>query len=272
MPVEGKHQEATAPTGFNPLRDVMLVIVFFTRLPMPFVSFSSGSLATAAWAFPFAGVLTGGVAGAVFYGTFLVGAPLLIAIILGFVASVVLSGGLHEDGLADVADGFGGGVTREKKLEIMHDSRIGTYGVLALVLSVGLRVAALLAIAQQAGPSTAAAVFFAVGICTRGFLPFVMRALPHARSDGLSKGAGRPGIAGTGMAVILGGLGAMVPFHADVFPVVVALFAAGCGVIVVCIIAKRQIGGQTGDVIGAAQQLGEVTALIVLSVLLGGSL
>ncbi len=271
MTVEGKHGDDTPPTDFNPWRDIVLAITFLTRLPLPMDDLAFRPLARAAWAFPVAGIMTGGVGGGVFYGAVMLDTPLLIAVALGLAASIMLSGGLHEDGLADVADGFGGGATREKKLEIMHDSRIGTYGVLALVFSVGLRVTAFTAIAEQAGVQAVFAAFLAIGILSRGLLPAVMTALPNARENGLSKAAGRPGVAGVAVSLVLGFIGAAIPFHANYGPVAVAVSGAVAAVFVLCLIAKRQIGGQTGDVIGAAQQVGEVAFLIVLCISLGGN-
>ncbi len=272
MTTEGKHGDDIPPTDFNPWRDIMLVVTFLTRLPVPITDHAIRPLASAAWAFPIAGIVTGGVGGAVFYGAVLLGTPLLVAVVLGLAASVLLSGGLHEDGLADVADGFGGGATREKKLEIMHDSRIGAYGVLAVIFSAGLRVAAYAAIADQAGMQVVFAAFLGVGILSRGLLPAVMMALPIARTDGLSKSAGRPGVAGVSISLTLGLIGVVLPFHARYEPVALAVVGAGVAVFVLCLIAKRQIGGQTGDVIGAAQQIGEIAFLVMLSAAFGGNL
>ncbi len=272
MTVEGKHRDDSPRTDFGLWRDIALVITFLTRLSVPITGHANRPLASAAWAFPIAGILTGGVGGSVFYGAVLLGTPLLIAVTLGLAASTLLSGGLHEDGLADVTDGFGGGVTREKKLEIMHDSRIGAYGVLALIFSVVLRIAALVAIAQQAGMQAVFAVFPAAAVFSRGMLPAVMAVLPNARADGLSKGAGRPGVAGVIISLSFGVMGAVLPFHSSYQTVVISVLGAVGAVFVLCLIAKRQIGGQTGDVIGAAQQIGEIAFLVVLSAALGESL
>lgn len=276
MAPKGKRNDDTSTDvpamEFNPWLDLTIVVTFLTRLPFPAAGHAYRPLAKAAWAFPFAGILTGGVGGGVFYGAFLAGTPLLIALILGLATSVLVSGGLHEDGLADVADGFGGGTTLKKKLAIMHDSRIGTYGVLALIFGISLRLTALVAIAAAAGPQATFAAFLAVGIFSRAVLPAVMAALPNARTDGLSKDAGRPDAAGVIISLTLGLIGAIAPFHGNYQLVAVAIPASVAAVFILGLIARRQIGGQTGDVIGAAQQVAEIAFLIALSVTLGGIL
>ena len=276
MTIESKHHSEapneTPATCFNPWRDVVLVITFLTRLPLPLSSHAVRPLSSAAWAFPFVGVLTGGVGGGIFLGAVYLGLPLLIALILGLMASVLLSGGLHEDGLADVADGFGGGSTRDRKLDIMHDSRIGTYGVLALIFSVSLRITALFAIGSHSPTQIVFAVFLTSAIFSRGILPAVMAALPLARTAGLSKEAGRPGVGGVSVALFLGAVGALAPFCSDYQPVIIAMLSAIGAVLVFGLIARRQIGGQTGDVIGASQQIGETAFLVTLSVAIGGNL
>lgn len=276
MADEGKHgdvrNEGTARTGFSPLRDVALVLTFLTRLPLPYPSRTTRTLAQASWAFPFAGVIVGGVGGGVYFFVTVLGAHHLISVSLGLAAMALLSGALHEDGLADVADGFGGGATKDRKLEIMHDSNIGTYGVLALLFAVGLRIAALMTISIVTDIHATFVTIVAMAVFTRGLLPSVMAGLPHARGDGVSKGAGRPGFAGAFIAFVFGTGVALLLFREALSPVGIAIVVSIAAVFVFCIIAKRQIGGQTGDVIGAAQQIGEVAFLVVLSMLLGGAL
>lgn len=272
MTDEGKHDGDTTGGGFHPLHDVALAITFLTRLPLPLNYGRGRSLSQASWAFPFAGILSGGVGGSILLGGLLIGIPDLIAVLLGLAAATLVTGALHEDGLADVADGFGGGVSRDKKLEIMHDSRIGSYGVLALVFCVGLRVAALTMIAGQGGPQFVFATFLASGVLSRGLLPVLMAALPNARSDGLSHGAGRPSAPAAMAALVFGVIGAGGVFHPDCLVAVYPGVAAGAAVFAFAIIARRQIGGQTGDVIGAAQQVGETAFLVTLTVVMGGSL
>ncbi|MBN9268884.1 MAG: adenosylcobinamide-GDP ribazoletransferase, partial [Mesorhizobium sp.] len=169
------------------LRDVALGLVFFTRLPLPVFDFRGRKLADAIWAAPLAGLAVA-VIGAL---TYAVAARLGLAsgpaAALALAATVLATGALHEDGLSDVADGFGGGRDRERKLEIMRDSRIGAYGAAALALSLLLRWNALAEI--HGGWSMLAALVAAHG-ASRGLLGAFMHRLPPARSDGLSAGAG----------------------------------------------------------------------------------
>lgn len=238
--------------------DVRLAVAFLTRLPMGDFR-HPGSLADAAWAFPLVGVIVGGIGSAIYYGANVIDLPPMIGAFLTVAAMVLATGALHEDGLADVADGFGGGAVISRKLEIMRDSRIGSYGVLALVISVGLRVATISSIGRG---EIAIAVILAAAIASRAVLPSLMAALPMAREDGLAHGAGQPTQTCAGISLALGGLGLLVLLQPSLMLMLFAGGAAALGAIVVGIIARRQIGGQTGDVIGAAQQVAEMAVLI----------
>src|SRR5262245_33669434 len=133
------------------LIELKLGFIFLTRLPLIHNEpVAKGELAQALWTAPVVGVVVA-LAGAVVYAVATaLHVPPLAAAALTVAATVLLTGGLHEDGLADVADGFGGGNTRERKLEIMRDSRIGTYGVCALILSFILRIGALVNLGDPA--------------------------------------------------------------------------------------------------------------------------
>ena len=122
-------------------------------------------------------------------------------------ATLFVTGALHEDGLADTADGFGGGDTREKKLEIMRDARIGTYGVCALIISLLIRIAAIAGLTE---PALVAVALIAAHVGARAVLPFVMFLLPAARSDGLAFAAGVPSGVGVAIAAALGFLALLV--------------------------------------------------------------
>ena len=187
----------------------------------------------------------------------------LAAGFLAVATQVVLTGGLHEDGLADSADGLWGAWTRERRLEIMRDSRIGSYGVLALILSVGLRAAACAALAV--GPIGLVALI-ASGAASRGAMAGVMCVMPPARTDGLSARAGRPGPATAFLSLAIG-----LSFCLLMLPI-----GAGLAAFVACVIgaaavaasARTKIGGQTGDILGASQQLAEIAALLTLAAIL----
>lgn len=252
--------DTPAPGVFAPLADVRLAVAFLTRLPVGAVV-DSRPLSAAVWAFPLAGAVVGlAGAGALSAAAWVHLHPLACALI-GLGAMVLASGALHEDGLADVADGFGASADVDRKLAVMRDSRIGSYGVLALVFSIGLRAALL---AGLLGPGTAALALLAAALAARACMPLVMAALPSARADGLGHGAGRPGLWGVLVALVLG-LGAAGGLGYAVLGWGAALAGAGgalIGAVLMAAIAKRQIGGQTGDVIGATGQVAEIGLLI----------
>ncbi len=124
------------------LRDLGGALRFFSRLPIPG---GEGDFARSLRLAPLAGALLGLAGGLVFIAALSLRLPVAAAALLGLGFGALVTGGLHEDGLADIADGFGGGFTAARKLEIMKDSRIGAFGALALILSVGLRASALAA-------------------------------------------------------------------------------------------------------------------------------
>src|SRR5215472_9161855 len=170
--------------------DLKIGISFCTRLPLGSMAANEvNCIARASWTMPIAGALVGLTGASVYWlGDRLWLAPQCAAI-LAVAATVLATGALHEDGLADTFDGFGGGKTRERKLEIMRDSRIGTYGVCALAVSLILR---LTAVASLADPRLVAPALIAAHASARGALPLFMRMLPNARSDGLSADVGQP--------------------------------------------------------------------------------
>jgi adenosylcobinamide-GDP ribazoletransferase len=174
---------------------------------------------------------------------------------------VLITGGLHEDGLADTMDGLGGGADRTAALAIMRDSRTGVFGALALVFSVGLRVAALAAL-----PDTRVAVsaLVAAHAVSRGLLPTLMLWLDPARSDGLAAEAGRPSPPGATAAALIGLLVALIAL--GIGRGVLAMVLAAVAMAALALLARRRLGGYTGDVLGAAQQAGEIVMLLAASV------
>jgi adenosylcobinamide-GDP ribazoletransferase len=241
------------PSPARAAAELRVALGFLTRLPVG----APGGLAAAAWAFPVAGLAVGLIAALAFQLALWLGLPALPAAILAVIATLLVTGALHEDGLADLADGFGGGRDRAAKLAIMRDSRIGSFGVLALVLSVLLRVAAL---ASLPTPGWAAAALVAGHALSRAPLPAVMALLPPARSDGLSVAAGRPSPGGAAAALLLGAAITLPALGAAAG--VAAIAAVAVATLCLAALAQRQIGGQTGDVLGAMQQVGEAATLL----------
>jgi adenosylcobinamide-GDP ribazoletransferase len=233
---------------------------FFTRLPVNPEPAGEWRLADSAWAFPLVGAGIGGAAALALLLAQLIGLPGWPAALLSVLAGIALTGALHEDGLADTADGFCGGRDREEKLAILRDSRQGTYGVLAIVLSVLLRTAALAAIGDVIHAGLA---LVAAHAASRAALPAAMIGLTPARHDGLGAMAGTPRAGGAIAAALIGSataLAALGPARGAI-----ALCLAGVMVFATVELARRQIGGHTGDVLGAFQQVGEIVILLAAS-------
>lgn len=241
------------------IADLRMAASFVTILPVASSKHAAdGAVARATWALPIAGLLVG-LAGAFVYKVAIrFGLTPDLAALLALATTTLITGALHEDGLADTADGLGGGRTRERKLEIMRDSRIGTYGVCALMLSLGLRWSALAAIAD---PWAVTLALCAAHTAARAGVPAFMSLVPPARPDGLSASAGVPPGRSVAIAFALGTLAlalALGPGKALVGLILLSL--AG---LMLARLAIRQIGGQTGDILGAFEQLGEILILLV---------
>lgn len=238
------------------LRDLAASFGLLTRLPVPQ---TATHRADAAWCWPLVGLVVGAVATGVGAAAVAVGLPALLAAAIVMATSATLTGGLHEDGLADSADGLFGGWTPARRLEIMKDSHIGSYGTLALLFT-GLARAAALAALLGAGAFGAVIV---AAVLSRAPMAVIMAWLPNARGTGLAQSVGRPsrgaGAVAVGLALILG-LG--IAHGALAMAIAAALAALG-----VALLARARIGGQTGDILGAAQQMAELAALAAASAL-----
>jgi adenosylcobinamide-GDP ribazoletransferase len=238
--------------------DLRIGWLFSTRLPLaPPGPIVGADIARASWALPLIGMLIGLLAALVYWISIRFNLPTFVAAALAVSATVALTGGLHEDGLADTCDGFGGS-TRERKLEIMRDSRIGTFGACALVMSLLLRVGAL---ASLSGPAPVALALIAAHAGGRAMVPLFLRLVPPARSDGLAADAGRPPPTSVAVAGLLGLILLLWSFGTGRAAVALLLLLAGVGFMRwLCL---RQIGGQTGDSAGALEQIGEIVVLLV---------
>jgi adenosylcobinamide-GDP ribazoletransferase len=234
-------------------------IAFLTRLPLgQGPAGAETDIARASWAFPIAGIIVGLIGGVVYALAYRLGLGAWPAAALCVAATLAVTGCLHEDGLADTADGFGGGATRERKLEIMRDSRIGTYGVCALTLSILLRVAAMATLAR---PSFAFWALIAAHGAARAALPIFMTIVPPARDDGLSRAAGQPTQQNAMIAGVLGVLILAVFLGPLAGIAALVLLAVVMGLMMR--LSSSQIGGQTGDVLGALEQVSEVAVLLI---------
>jgi adenosylcobinamide-GDP ribazoletransferase len=240
--------------------DFRTAVAFLTRLPMPHPDGAMPpNFVRAHRMFPVVGALIGAAVGLLCLGLRSVGVPDLAAAALALGGSAILTGALHEDGLADIADGFGGGQNRESKLEIMRDSRLGTYGAVVLLVSFAAKLAALAAIPNgHIVPSLIVA--HALG---RGILPAMSLNLPYARKDGLARNAGQPDAA---ISVVAAGLALLIALLSlSWIDALAAAIAAGASAAAVAWLALRQIGGQTGDVLGGAEQAAETAILVLLA-------
>ena len=236
--------------------DLLLAFAILTRLPLADSGKDAG--ARCVWAFPLAGGVVGALGAGVLFTAHQAGLYGVLAAGLALGVQIVVTGGLHEDGLADVADGFGGGRTTADKLKIMRDSRIGVYGVIALLLVLGLRWNAIAAL----GLAEAVAALIVSGVLGRPAIVALPALLAPARPSGFGATIANPPVAALAGAVVLGvGLAlALLPPLQCAAIIAVMLVCAG----LFAWLANRQIGGYTGDVLGACEQVTEMFILLTL--------
>lgn len=245
------------------LNQVKLAMMLLTRIPMGNLADPVPSTASSGWAWPLAGLAISLPACLLYFSLYQTSFGAQVSALGLVAAQALLTGAMHEDGLADMADGFGGGTTKERKLEIMRDSRIGSYGVLALIFALALQVSL---ITEIAAPHVVIPAAISIAMASRGLLPLWLRLMPPARADGLGRTAsGIPLIsvcisAGIGLCglFLLGPLAAILVFA--------AMLLTG---VLVYLLAMKQIGGQTGDVIGAIQKLSELSGWAMLLAVTG---
>ena len=245
------------------LEELGLAVGLLTRFPLPAFKVSgTATVASALWAYPLAGALVGAASGAVFWLATHAGFGIMPSVLLAIAAALLAGGGLHEDGLGDFWDGLGGGASREAKLIIMRDSRIGTYGVLALVLTLALQATFLVSLQHYAGAGTVIAALIAAESAARGAIIVPLFFLLPARRDGL--GATMTGLTGghLGMTGLLTSGIALACLGADG---IALLGGAVLGAVFVTLLAWRFLGGFTGDVLGAAAATGRMAALAWLA-------
>ena len=239
------------------LGDLRVAVAFFTRLPVAGPPVDGAAVARAAWAAPLVGALIGALSGLAYFIAWRLNLPPFVCATLAVGTSLALTGALHEDGLADMADGFGG-ESRERALAIMRDGRIGVFGACALTIALLLRVGAL---ADLPNPALAVWALIGAHAAARAGLPLFMALVPPARPDGLSASAGAPSGAAVLIAVAIGllALGRALGLR----NALVALVLMLAGGLMIGAMAWRRIGGQTGDVLGAVEQTSECLVLLV---------
>ncbi len=248
--------------------DIRIAVSLCTILPVgPAAPLENGEIARASWALPAAGLFVGLIGAVIYSIAARLGLPTISSAMLALASTILATGAMHEDGLADTADGLGGGTSPDHKLEIMRDSRVGTYGACALIVSIILRWSAIAAIAEPKWVATALLMSHAAA---RAALPAFMWLVPPARLDGLSAGAGQPSQQSAIIALGLGALCLIFGFGPSKAMVAVLLLALTG--LVLAWLATRQIGGQTGDILGALEQIGEIAVMLIGAALWHGEL
>ncbi|TCU39939.1 cobalamin-5'-phosphate synthase [Rhizobium azibense] len=249
--------------------DTARAVAFLSRLPVPQWVFSAddGKLTRTVRAFPLAGILIGLLPALVFLILLGLRADRLMAAFVALAVQTLITGALHEDGLSDTADGIGGGRDRAHALAIMKDSRIGSYGAIALVFSLALRAAALAAIAREVAPLAAAFAIPAAGCLSRAALVWHWHRLPPAKTDGIAASSGQPGESAMHVALVSACLfSALLVWPAlGLLALVCSLLATGIAVIAFTLYMRRKLAGHTGDTLGAAQQISEIAAFCALA-------
>ena len=242
------------------LKDFYSSVVFLTRFPAPpWVEAAKRPLATSMWAFPIVGVLIAAVGSATYVCCDLLGLPVFIAALFTVVTIIIATGGLHEDGLSDLADGVWGGADPRQRLSIMSDSRIGAHGTIALITSVGSRTAAIAAISD---PMLVLGALVATCAVSRGMMPIIMMVSRPAKEDGLGASAGTPAKSTCAVSLLLAFTITMLSAPGGWL---ICMIAAAMGTLLVSWLAQRALGGYTGDTIGASQQLAEMFALAIIA-------
>lgn len=263
------YRERQLPNATDFIADLARSVAFLSRIPVPdrFFLGQNGSFSRAVRAFPLAGALIALIPALVLYTLSQTGDALVTSLV-ALSLMVLMTGALHEDGFADAADGLGGGRDREHALSIMKDSRIGSYGVVAILLSFSLRAASLAALARL-DSSLAAVSMLAVASLSRSVMIWHWSALPPARTNGVAVAIGAPEKVARNLALLSGGLIGLI-FIASHLGITIAI-----SVLLVCAAAgqlftafvRRKLGGHTGDTIGATQQVSEIVALATLALL-----
>lgn len=269
----------------NPIRHFLLALQFFTRIPLPgrvaaWVGFDKDMQRASLAYFPLVGWLVGGVAAV----AFVVVEALLPAVsgagwaaaLLSTALTVMLTGAFHEDGLADTADGLGGAVSRERALEIMKDSRIGSYGASALVLALLLKTA-FIGVLAQVDVALVAVTLFAAHVCSRMMPIFIVALLPNVGGRADSKSAATASEAGgtiLAVAIFWTVLVLVIAYrwHAGMFWLG-GVAASGLAWFIMFGLLRRRLQGFTGDTLGATQQVCELAFYfgVLVSLHFGGA-
>ena len=236
--------------------DLLATVMFFTRIPVNWSHFSEKApdLTRAAWAFPligyFIGILSGGLGDILLF----LGLPIFVASVIAVALSVFITGAIHEDGLADMADGFGAGGNSERINEIIHDSRLGTYGVIALILGILIRVGLVVSLVDLG--------YSLIIVLSIGFASGKMAILISRNFFNLSDFAKTGSVFGsvTSANILIATIIWLTPllFFFPIFAILLGVFFSFCLIYIIGSRATNLIGGITGDVLGATAFLSEI--------------
>lgn len=215
-------------------------------------------MAASVWTYPIIGMFIGACSGGILVSFGWLGFPPSICALMAIATSVLLTGAMHEDGLADTADGLGGGRSKSERLKIMKDSQVGAYGVIAVFLVLGIRWAGLFEVAQIANPFW---ILVSVGAISRLPMAVFMRVLPTARESGLSKSVGRPPLWSVILCLVLALVISVSMLGLAGIWLIIGSFMITAPLIFV---SWKLIGGQTGDILGACQQVTEAGLVLAL--------
>ena len=247
--------------------ELQAAFMLLTRLPVGQFGSYIPILSAARWAYPLVGLAIGGITALIFILCHALGMPVILAALLAIGISLICTGALHEDGLADSADGLGGGQDKSQKLDIMKDSRIGSYGVLALILFMGARIGALSELQPDLHTMLS---LISAAMASRLVMVVYLEFLPPAREDGLGKTASETASDTTRQRLLIAVLlTSPALFYLFIFTPAALVFGAAAAWLF-AFIAKKQIGGQTGDICGAGQLVSETTAFLCLATAAAG--
>lgn len=285
FPINPDQDDDRAPRAPSPLpnapgseflltwgEQLLVALRFFSRLPIPVLRFEHDPHGIPDFqilprVLPVAGALIALPQALMFLLASALGLSATVAAALSIGAGLIATGAMHEDGLADVADGFGGGKDKAERLRIMSDSRSGAFGIAALGTMLILRVAALGDLGDVHGAWATAAAIVAVGELSRFAAVIPMHILPPAKSTGRAASVGQPSFESMAYGALVALLLAAVLLSIAGFggrPIGEAVILSLASALPLVWLSNRMIGGQTGDVAGAAQQVAEAVALIAL--------
>ena len=238
------------------MAEFQLCISFLSRLPFGRLQDPIPSISNACWAFPICGMIIGSITYLSYYLALYLNLSLFVSAIIALLISILITGGMHEDGLADSCDGIFGGKNKKTKLSIMRDSNIGTYGTLSLIIVFSLRVFIL---SEFDINFSSFLSFISIAAISRLGMLFILFYLPPVRKNGL----GFDAKVSNSKSLIIGCLITLIILSlSNILGLYIIIFMTFT-LLVVGYISWKNIGGQTGDICGASQQLTETVGWFV---------